>query len=130
MVTVEDVLVGDNSVVVKTDELLFEFEKLGSSSVSPESPEVPDEVKSALQDNGFEITTQFPRTVTLYAHDEPTPHQKQEVANELGMSETSDLVRAICSVKDEIELTVQINKNGEWEVTHAFGSELKEPHSY
>lgn len=130
MTEIEDVLTGDKTVLVKTKRGdSFEFDKDGDK-IEANRVDIPDEVIDAVETRGFEIDSNFPKTVEIYAHDDPTPHKRREIARDLGVEENSDLADTIAGLTYEIELTVNAYEDGSFEVTHVFGKELVEPYSY
>lgn len=127
--TVEDVLIGSSNVIVKTNEENYEFFK-SDSEVHAIKDELPDEVVESLEEEGFTIVSPFPKTVNHYVHDEGTPHDINQIAEELGIDPENPMAKEIANIGYEIELTIRVNGQGDWEVTHVLGQELKEPYSY
>lgn len=127
---VDDVLVYEDKVVVKTELGDYEFdrEEDDKDNVSPRDEEdVPDAVTTALDKRGFSISPEFPNEVTVYAHDEATPYDRKEIANDLGVEEGHDLAERIAGLTYEISLTVKAKDEETAVVTHYDGHELKEP---
>lgn len=129
MTEVDDVLIGDKTVLVKTDENTYEFDRDGEQVKSNRS-DLPMSVLESLQEEGFEVESDFPQEIQVYAHDEPTPYERKEVAEDLGLEEDSELASQIAHLTYEVDFTVEVHADGTWEVTHVFGHELKEPYSY
>ena len=129
MVDVIDTLVGNNSVIVKTEDESFEFGK-EHDRVFSTYEELPNEVSETLQSRGFTIEPNFQSNITIYAHDEPTQYDKQEIAEDLGVKEDHSLAQDISYITSEIPIGVEVEEDGSWKVTHVYGKELKEPYSY
>lgn len=128
MTDVIDVLTGSESVIVKTESSSHEFERDGYELKSNRS-DIPIEVLEAVNEEGFEVRSDFPKEVTLYAHDEPTPHVKDEVARDLSVEEGNELAARIANITYEVSIDVKVYEDGSYEVTHVFGKELEEPYS-
>jgi len=129
--TVKDVLIGSETILVKREgrEENVEFEKADDSQILG-SPDVhDDEVVTAIREAGFDFKSQFPVEFNYYLHDDSEPYDYREVAEEIGLDEDSTTVQRIAGVGYEVELTVRVTSEDDWEITHVFGHELKEPYS-
>jgi len=124
-----DILVGDKYVLVKTNEGDFEFEtnEYGMISVGDT---VSDEIKDKLVNHDDVAVTVFPKTINFFVHDEGTTQDKSVVSDKLGLPEDHDIVEKISNIGYEIDLTINVeNENGQFVayITKIMGSELAEP---
>lgn len=130
--TVNDVLIGDESVLVKRDgrDADVEFEKDDKNTVLGTPESYDEEVVNAVTEKGFTFKSQFPTEITHYVNDDGTRDDYRRIADKLNLDDEDDLVRQIAGVGYEIELTIRVNSPTDWEVTHVFGHKLEEPFSY
>lgn len=130
MTSINDILVGEQKVVVETDEdEIYELDKT-DQTLNPSSAALPDFVETALRERGFTISSPFPKTITVYAHDEAELYDREKISESLGLSRDHKMVEAIASLTYEVEFTVKVKDKNTWEVTHVNGHELVDPITY
>lgn len=121
---IQDILVGDNKVQIETEEKTYEFQKDATGTVQlPAS--TPQNFINELNQRDVEIEI-TETTVEQYAHDEATPYRRRELAEELGVPEDSDIVKAITGVTYEIKVEIDIREDGCY-ITHYDGNKLESP---
>lgn len=121
---VKDVLVGESKVIVETTNDSFEYERKGDEVKG--NINMSDNVVKAIESRGLDVTTgSYPKTVTRYVHDEASPHDYREVAEELNLPEDDNLVRKIADVGYEIKLEIEVTEDGKAYVKAVDGVDLE-----
>lgn len=129
--SIEDVLIGENTVLVKREDAEnVEVTKVDDSTVRSDPEHLSDEVVAALENRGFGFQSQFPMEVELHFHDEAEPYDRRNLADELGLDEEHETVEIVANLGYEISVTVEFQDENTWQVTEVFGHELKEPYSF
>lgn len=96
-----------------------------AGEVSGES--IPSPIQAALKDEGLTVTSKFPKIISIYAHDEASPYDYEEIGADLGMDKDSRLVQRIASQTYEISMTIRVEGPDTALVTKVNNWELKEP---
>lgn len=130
--SVQDVLIGDESVLIKRGDREEDVEvtKVDEKKVRSDPEHLPDDVVAALENRGFAFQSQFPMEVEMYFNDEAEPYDRRSLADKLGLDESHDTVETVANLGYEIEVTVEFLDENTWQVTEVFGHELKEPYSF
>lgn len=127
---IEDVLIGSSKVLVETTEDNYEFERTSDGSVRVDETITPNIVIEALKVNN-EITvvfeSRFPKEITIYAHDEPTRRDIQNIADKLEMDDDNDFVEQIGYQTYEIPIQVEVRGESSAVITHVYEEELVNP---
>lgn len=120
---IKDTLVGDSKVRVETDSDAHEYE-IQESGIVDVGPDPREDIVEAIEEKEFTVIKGGPRTITQYIHDEPTPYDSKDIAEELNLDEDHDVVNKIANVGSEIKLDMKITNSGDVYLTHVNGVEL------
>lgn len=128
METVTDILVGDSAVIVECNDgdKQYKMEKVEDNLIESLDEDVPDTVREKLLEEGFTID-EYPRTVSVYLHDDAEPYDYRRVSEKTGLPEDNSLVERIAGIGYEVELTVKLESKSKAYITHFMGHELVEP---
>lgn len=127
---IQDVLIGENSVIIKQEKENVELEKIDDSTVKGDIEHLEDSVVSALKEKGFTFESRFPIDITIYVNDSATSYDKERVAEKIGLNKGNTTVEKVANIGYEIPITVQFKDADTWEVTEVFGKPLEEPFSF
>lgn len=103
-------------MIVKREDDSFEFEKESDGTLTSDYEEVPVEVIEAVEEKGFGVESLFPKNITVYAHDEATPHDRHRIAEELGREKTHEIGEIVGGITYEVEFTVKVYADNSYEV--------------
>ncbi len=125
MTTVTDVLIGNTKVRVLTEDTDYEYE-LSDNTITEERG-IPDDIRKALHKNGIE-TPGYPIEFKQHVYDEASPHQRREIAEELGLDtdKDEDLIYRIANVGHHLELSLTLTEDKTCHITHVNGHKLEE----
>jgi hypothetical protein len=128
--SVQDILVGSKKVRVETTSSTYEFNLKNKNGTVVTAEDVPDEVESALNEQGIWVDDGSPTEIVRYIHDEATRGDKEQVAEKLGVDEDSEVVRDVAGYGYEVKLTFKVESDSGIRtafLTHIDGHELKQP---
>lgn len=122
--TIEHFLVGDDKILVETNNDEYEFEHQ-NNKVQADVDEVPDEIIVEANERGFFFESIYPKETTIYAHDEATERDIDKVKDELDISDDKT-ARNIANTTYEIPIKVKLYED-RWEITEIKNKELQNP---
>ena len=126
---VKDILVGDESVLVKTNKDNFEFERDEYGMISVDDS-ISDGIRNELVKHNAVTVKEFPKTINFFVHDEGTSYDRKVVSDKLDLPKDHSMVKRISNIGYEVEFTISVeNQNGRFVayITDIMGEELAEP---